>query len=82
MTIECNGDQTLTGKAILREADSQRKLGKADFSIPAGEKKRVKIQITRSGLERLEERKKISAEIVAVTPGNPDKIRKVRLVLL
>lgn len=82
VTIACDGTQTLTGKAILREADSQRKLGKADFTIPAGEKRRVKIQITRSGLERLERRKKISAEIVAATPGNPDRIRKVRLILL
>lgn len=82
VTIKCHGEQTLIGKAILREANSQRKLGKADFTVPAGGKKRVRIQITRSGLDQLEERHRISAEILAVTPGNPDKIRKVRLVTL
>jgi CSLREA domain-containing protein len=65
----CQGSVSLTGNVLLAVISTKKKIGSASFSIPAGQKQKVKVRLSKRAINTVQTKGKLVAKLTITSQG-------------
>jgi hypothetical protein len=65
----CQGSVSLTGNVLLAVISAKKKIGSDSFSIPAGQKQKVKVRLSKPAINTVQTKGKLVAKLTITTQG-------------